>query len=562
MERELLDEFRSDVLKNGEAKISSRALMKGAGLTDDQIYRPFIGIANAYSNFFPGHAHLDKIGQAVKEGILMAGGTPVEFSTIGICDGIVMGTQGMKYSLPSRELIADSVESMATSHVCDAIVLVCACDKIIPGMIMGALRVDIPTIVVTGGPMLAGNYRGKRVDVQDIAESAGKTLAGTMDLDEYVAYEDEVCPGCGSCQGMYTANSMACMTEVIGLALPGGGTIPAVSAKRYHLAKKSGMRAVELAKYDVKPSEILNKESFENAIKLDMLLGCSTNTALHVPAIAHELGIQVSLDDFDRISRETPHWVRLSPSGPHLMEDLERAGGVSAVIKQALNEGILTGTQETVTGKTLAENVAKAEVLEPSVIRPVADPYSPEGGLMVLHGNIAPLGAVIKVAGVDPNMFEHTGQAKVYNGHQAAFNALLMRRIVPGDVIIIRYEGPKGGPGMQEMLMLTALLCGLGLDKDVALITDGRFSGLSRGGVIGHVSPEAAQGGPIALIENGDTITLSLSKRTLHLHVSDEELAERKKGWTPPEPPVTKGWLARYARLVGPVSEGAVLEGN
>lgn len=562
MKRELIDEFRSDVLKNGEAKVSSRALMKGAGLTDEQIYRPFIGIANAYSNFFPGHAHLDKIGEAVKEGILMAGGTPVEFSTIGICDGIAMGTEGMKYSLPSRELIADSIESMAASHICDAIVLVCSCDKIIPGMIMGALRLDIPTIVATGGPMLAGNYKGKRVGVQDIAECAGQTLAGTMDLEEYVAYEDEVCPGCGSCQGMYTANSMACMTEVIGLSLPGTGTIPAVSAKRYHLAKRSGMRAVELAKYDVKPSELLDVESFENAIKLDMLLGCSTNTALHVPAIANELGLEVSLDDFDRISRTTPHWVRLSPAGPHLMEDLEAAGGVSAVIKQAISEGHISGKQETVTGKTLAENVEKAEVLDEEIIRPAENPYSKEGGLMVLHGNIAPLGAVIKVAGVDPNMYEHTGPAKVYDSHQAALSALLMRRIVPGDVAVIRYEGPKGGPGMQEMLMLTALLCGLGLDKDVALITDGRFSGLSRGGVVGHISPEAAQGGPIALIENGDMIKLSLSERKLDLLISNEELAERKKKWTEPEPPVTKGWLARYARLVGPVSKGAVLEGN
>ncbi len=562
MERELMDEFRSDMLKNGEAKISSRSLMKGAGLTDEEIYRPFIGIVNSYSNFFPGHAHLDKLASAVKDGILMAGGTPVEFSTVAICDGIVAGTPGCKYSLPSRELIADSVETMAKSHICDALVLVCACDKIIPGMIMGALRVDIPTIVVTGGPMMAGSYNGRRVDVQDIAESAGKTLAGTMELEEYAALEDEVCPGCGSCQGMFTANSMACMTEVIGLQLPGGGTLPAVSSKRMHHAKKSGMRAVELAKYDVKPSEILDKETFYNAIKLDMLLGCSTNTALHVPAIANELGIKITLDDFDKISRETPHWVRLSPCGSHLMEDLAAAGGVSAVIKQAIDSGIISGSQETVTGKTLAENVAGAAVRDANIIRSAENPYSPEGGLMILYGNISPLGAVMKVAGVDPKMFEFQAAAKVYNNHQAAFNALLMRKIVPGDIIVIRYEGPKGGPGMQEMLMLTALLCGLGLDKDVALLTDGRFSGLSRGAVIGHISPEAAQGGNIALIENGDIISFSVSKRTLELQVSEEILEERRKNWQPPKPTVTKGWLARYAKLVGPVSEGAILEGN
>ncbi len=560
MDRELREDFRSDILKNGESKISSRSLMKGAGLTEDEIYRPFIGVCNSYSNFFPGHSNLDKIGQAVKEGIYMGGGTPVEFSTIGICDGIVMGTPGMKYSLPSRELIADSVESMAMAHTCDAIVLICSCDKIIPGMIMGALRLDIPTIVVTGGPMMAGCYKGERVDVQDIAESAGKVLAGTLDLETYAAYEDEVCPGCGSCQGMFTANSMACMTEVLGLSLPGTGTIPAVSAKRYHMAKKSGALAVELAKYDITPSSFLTKESFYNAIKLDMLLGCSTNTALHIPAIAHQLGIDISIDDFDRISRETPHLVKLSPSGHHLMQDLDVAGGVSAVIKQAIEAGILDGSVETIHNKTLAEVVGKAEVLDTDVIHPMDNPYSEEGGLMVLKGNIAPLGAIIKCAGVEPEMFEHEGPAKVYNSERAAFAALLMGGIKPGDVMVIRYEGPKGGPGMQEMLVLTALLCGKGLDKDVALVTDGRFSGLSRGGVVGHVAPEAAQGGPIALVQNGDRIRLSLSKRSIDLLISDEELEERRKNWVCPEPNITSGWLARYAKLVGPVSNGAVLD--
>jgi len=560
MERELLEEFRSDILKNGEAKISSRSLMKGAGLTQEEIDRPFIGICNSYSNFFPGHSNLDKIGQAVKEGIYMGGGTPVEFSTIGICDGIVMGTPGMRYSLPSRELIADSVESMARSHTCDAIVLVCSCDKIIPGMIMGAMRLDIPTIVVTGGPMLAGCYKGQRVDVQDIAESAGKVLAGTLDLDVYADYENEVCPGCGSCQGMFTANSMACMTEVLGLSMPGTGTIPAVNAKRCHIAKRSGALAVELAKYDVTPSSFLTKESFRNAIKMDMLLGCSTNTALHIPAIAHELDIDVSLDDFDTLSRETPHIVKLSPSGTHLMQDLEEAGGVSAVIKQAIGAGILNGEVGTIHNKTLAEVVEKAAVQDENVIHPMDNPYSPEGGLMVLKGSLAPLGAVIKAAGVEPEMHEHEGPARVFDSEQKALMALAMGRINPGDVLVIRYEGPKGGPGMPEMLALTAVLVGRGLDKEVALVTDGRFSGLSRGGVIGHVSPEAAQGGPIALVENGDLIRLSLSGRSLELLVDEETLAERRKNWVCQEPKIKGGWLGRYAKLVGPVSEGAVLE--
>ena len=554
------DEYRSYELKSDETKVSARSLMKGAGLTDDQIYRPFIGVCNSYSNFFPGHSNLDKIGQAVHDGILMNGGTPVEFGTIGICDGMVMGTDGMKYSLPSRELIADSVETMAKAHICDAIVLVCGCDKIIPGMIMGALRLDIPFIVVTAGPMLPGQYNGARVDVQSIAECAGQVIAGTLDSDVYCAYEDEVCPTCGSCQGMFTANSMACMTEVLGIALPGTGTVPAVSAKRYHMAKKSGMIAVELAKYDLRPSEFITKESFYNAIKLDMMLGCSTNTALHLPALAHEAGIRISLNDFDEIGRKTPHLVKLSPSGEHLMVDLDNAGGVSAVIRQAINAGVLWGEQKTVTGKTLAQNTEKADIKDKNVIRSFEDPYSEEGGLAVLYGNLAPLGAVIKTAGVDPAMFVHSGPAKVFNSHQEALNAMIFGDIAPGDVIVLRYEGPKGGPGMQEMLMLTALMCGMGMDKDIALVTDGRFSGLSRGGVIGHVSPEAALGGNIALVETGDTVSYSIPDRTITLEVSEEVLADRRSRIEIPECPVQKGWLARYAKLVGPVSDGAVLE--
>lgn len=554
------DEFRSYELKSDETKVSARSLMKGAGLTDEQIRRPFIGICNSYSNFFPGHSNLDKIGQAVKDGVLMGGGTPVEFGTIGICDGMVMGTDGMKYSLPSRELIADSVETMAKAHICDAVVLVCGCDKIIPGMIMGALRLDVPFIVVTAGPMLPGHYNGERVDVQTIAECAGQVIAGTLDSEVYCAYEDEVCPTCGSCQGMFTANSMACMTEVLGIALPGTGTVPAVSAKRYHMAKRSGMIAVELARYDFRPSSFITKESFLNAIKLDMMLGCSTNTALHLPAMAHELGIKISLEDFDRIGRETPHLVKLSPSGEHLMIDLDNAGGVSAVINQAIKEGVIGGKQKTVTGKTLAQNVSSAAVRDAGVIRPFADPYSQEGGLAVLYGNLAPLGAVIKTAGVDPAMFVHSGPAKVFNSHQEALNALIFGDIAPGDVVVLRYEGPKGGPGMQEMLMLTALMCGMGMDKDIALVTDGRFSGLSRGGVIGHVSPEAALGGNISLVENGDTVSYSIPDRSISLEVPEDVLARRRADLAAPERPELKGWLARYAKLVGPVSDGAVLE--
>ena len=554
------DEFRSYELKADETKVSARSLMKGAGLTEEQIYRPFIGICNSYSNFFPGHSNLDKVGQAVKDGILMGGGTPVEFSTIGICDGIVMGTDGMKYSLPSRELIADSVETMAKAHVCDALVLVCGCDKIIPGMIMGALRLNIPFIVVTAGPMLPGNYKGKRVDVQDIAECAGQVIAGTLDSDVYCDYENEVCPTCGSCQGMFTANSMACMTEILGISLPGTGTVPAVNTKRYHMAKKSGMLAVDLAKHDFKPSDFITKESFLNAIKLDMMLGCSTNTALHLPALAHELGIEITLKDFDVIGRETPHLVKLSPSGTHLMVDLEYAGGVSAVIRQAIDKGVLWGDQKTVTGKTLAENTENSVVMDDTVIRSFDNPYSEDGGLAVLYGNLAPFGSVIKTAGVDPNMHVHKGPAKVFNSHQEALNAMIFGDIVPGDVIVLRYEGPKGGPGMQEMLMLTALMCGMGMDKDIALITDGRFSGLSRGGVIGHVSPEAALGGPIALVENGDIVSYSIPDRKITLEVSDEVLEERRKNVKIKECEIKTGWLSRYAKLVGPVSSGAVLE--
>ena len=550
----------SDQVKKGKERAPHRSLFFATGMKRQDMKKPFIGICNSYESFVPGHCHLNYVGTFLKKCIEEAGGVAMEFNTIAVCDGIAMGHSGMKYSLPSRELIADSVETMAKAHICDALVLVCGCDKIIPGMIMGALRLDIPFIVVTAGPMLPGRYHGRRVDVQSIAECAGQVIAGTLDSEEYCAYEDEVCPTCGSCQGMFTANSMACITEVLGFSLPGTGTVPAVSAKRYHMAKRSGMRAVELANYDFRPSQFLTPESFYNAIRLDMMLGCSTNTALHLPAIAHEAGIRITLDDFDRIGRVTPHLVKLSPSGPHLMVDLDEAGGVSAVINQAIDAGVLWGEQETVTGKTLAENVENAAVEDAEIIRPFDRPHTPDGGLAVLYGNLAPLGAVIKTAGVDKGMFEHSGPAKVFNSHQEALNAMIFGDIVAGDVIVLRYEGPKGGPGMQEMLMLTALMCGMGMDKEIALVTDGRFSGLSRGGVIGHVSPEAALGGNIALVENGDVISYSIANRSITLEVSEAELACRRAALEIPECPVQTGWLARYAKLVGPVSEGAILE--
>lgn len=550
-------QFISERVKT-RAKTDSRALMKGAGFTDEELSRPFIGVAGSWTNIFPGHSNLDKLSRAAEEGILMGGGTPIHFETIAICDGISMGTDGMKYSLPSREVIANSVESIAQAHACDGLVLIAACDKIIPGMLIGALRVNIPTIIVTGGPMLAGNYQGKAIEVISITEAHGAVAAGKMTLDELAELEDEACPGCGACQGMFTANSMSCMTEVLGIGVKGNGTVPAVHAKRYRMAKEAGMQIMKLVEQDLKPRDFLTKTSFENAIAVDMMLGCSTNTALHLPAIARAAGVKVTLEDFDVISRKVPHVSKLSPSGHHLMQDLDVAGGVSAVIKAGIDAGYIDGSAMTVTQKSLAQNVADAKILNTDVIR-IDNPYSKEGGLMVLHGNLAPLGCVIKSAGVAPEMFEHKGPARVYHSELEAKAALDNGEINKGDVIVVRYEGPKGGPGMQEMLALTARIAGMGFDKDVALVTDGRFSGGSRGGVIGHVSPEAALGGPIALIEEGDMIEINLHNRTLMLLVDEKTLEERKAKWVCPPPKVKTGWLAQYAQLVGPVSLGAPL---
>ncbi len=548
--------YISDRMKTGPDRNTARGLMKGAGFTEEEIRRPFIGVANSYTNIFPGHNHLDKLGQAVMDGIRIAGGTPVTFSTIAVCDGMCMGTDGMKYSLSSREIIANSVDAMANAHSLDGLVLVASCDKIIPGMLIGAFRANIPTILITGGPMAAGKSRGQTLTMSPL-EAVAKLDKGEITQEFFDELEDNMFPGCGACKGLFTANSMACMGEILGMALPGNGTIPAVNAARLRLAKMAGMKIMDLVEKNLRPSDIVTKQSFENAIVLDMMLGCSTNTALHLPALAGALGLDIGLDDFDRISRFVPQVLKLSPSGKYIIEDLHDAGGISAVIKQALDAGLIDGTQKSVTGVTIAENVKDAQVYNREVIHDMEHPYLKEGGLLVLKGNIAPEGSIIKAGGVAPEMFQHTGPARVFDSERAAMKALTENKIQKGDVMVIRYEGPKGGPGMQEMLALTSYICGAGLDKDVGLITDGRFSGASRGGVIGHVSPEAALGGPIALIEEGDMIEIDLNARKLNVLVDDETLAKRRAAWVCPPPKINKGWIAQYAKLVGPVSKGA-----
>lgn len=549
----------SSRVKEGLTHSEARALFKGAGFTDEQIKRPFIGIANSWTNYFPGHTHLDKLGQAVMDGVLMAGGTPMAFHTIAVCDGISMGTHGMKYSLPSRELIANSVESIAEANALDALVLVASCDKIIPGMIMGAARVNIPTIIITGGPMLPGKFQGKPIKIRSASELPGKLVTENFAEKDYVLLEDEYCSGCGSCEGMFTANSMACMTEVLGLGIPGNGTVAAVKAKRTRMAKDVGMLIMGLLEKNIRPSDIITREAVENAMVLDMMLGCSTNTVLHIPAIARELGIIVDLDDFDRVGKKTPQIVKLNPASDYVMEDLDDAGGVSAVIKVGIESGLINPNTLSVTGKTIGENVAEAIVFNTDVIRSVEKAHSMDGGLRIIKGNLAPLGAVIKVGGIDPRMLKHQGPARVYDSEREGMQALLANEINPGDVMVIRYEGPKGGPGMQEMLTITAYISGTNRDGEIALITDGRFSGASRGALIGHIAPEAALGGPIALIQEGDLIEIDLNQRTLNLLIDDKTFEERRKAWVCPPPKVTTGWLAQYAKLVGPVSEGATL---
>ncbi len=551
--------MRSDLMKRGVEKAPHRALFKAMGYTQIEIDRPIIGIVNSANEIIPGHMHLDRIAEGVKAGVRLAGGTPMEFSTIGVCDGIAMNHAGMRYSLASRELIADSVEIMAMAHPFDGLVLIPNCDKIIPGMMMGALRLNIPAILISGGPMLAGNVGGKPIDLISVFEGLGALRAGQISLEELKELEDNACPGCGSCAGMFTANSMNCLAEAIGLALPGNGTIPAVTAARVRLAKEAGMRIMDLLAMDLKPRDIATREAFENAIAVDMALGCSTNTVLHVPAIANEAGISVDLGLFNEVSARTPHLCSLRPGGAHFLENLNAAGGVPAVMKELSRRGLINPAPLTVTGKTVGENLKEARVLQPDVIRPLENPYHEQGGIVILSGNIAPEGAVVKQSAVAPEMLTRTGKARVFESESDAANAILDGRIVAGDVVVIRYEGPKGGPGMQEMLTPTAAIVGRGLGLDVALITDGRFSGGTSGAAIGHISPEAAVGGPIALIEEGDEIFIDIPKKKIELLVDDATLAKRKKEWKPREPRIKTGYLARYARLVTSGSRGAIL---
>jgi len=550
--------MRSDRMKKGLERAPHRSLFKALGLTDEEIERPMIGIANSANEVIPGHLHLHQLSDAVKAGIRMAGGTPLEFFTIGICDGIIMGHEGMKYSLSSRELIADSIESMAMAYPFDGLVLIPNCDKIVPGMLMAAARLNIPTILVSGGPMLAGEFQGREIDLITVFESVGKVMVGEITEKDLKEVEECACPGVGSCAGMFTANSMNCLAEVLGLALPYNGTIPAVFAERIRLAKKTGMQVMKLVKKNIKPSQILTKKSFENAVTVDMAFGGSTNTSLHLPAIAREAGIKLSLQTFNKISGKTPHLCNMSPGGPHHIQALHQAGGIPALMKELSRGGLIHQDLLTVTGKSIEENLKGKKTINPEVIRPLEKPYHATGGLAVLFGNLAPEGAVIKQSAVDEVMLKHRGPARVFDSEEEAIKIILNRKIQKGEVIVIRYEGPKGGPGMREMLAPTSAIVGVGRDRDVALLTDGRFSGGSRGAAIGHISPEAAEGGPIAVVKNGDQIEIDIPGRKLNLLISKEELKRRLSKWKPPKKKL-RGYLKRYARLVTSANTGATL---
>ena len=552
--------MRSDNVKKGAERTPNRSLFYALGYTDEELDRPLIGVVSAFSEIVPGHSHLDKLAQAVKDGVRMAGGTPVLVPAIGVCDGIAMGHTGMKYSLPSRELIADSVETMALAHCFDGLVLVPNCDKIVPGMLMAAARLNIPSILVSGGPMLAGRQGQRKVSLSQMFEAVGSYKAGMIDDATLDDFTKNTCPGCGSCAGMYTANSMNCLSEAIGMALPGNGTIPAVYSARTQLAKHAGMQVMKLVEQNLCPRDILTPAAFENALATDMALGCSTNSVLHLLAIANEAGVPMDLATINAVSARVPNLCHLAPAGPTHIEDLYAAGGVQAVMKQLADAGLLHTGLLTVTGKTLGENLAGAENRDPSAIRPMDNPYSATGGIAVLRGNIAKDGCVVKRSAVAPEMLVHEGPARVFDSEDEAIAAIYAGQIHPGDVVVIRYEGPKGGPGMREMLNPTSALAGMKLDKTVALITDGRFSGASRGASIGHVSPEAAQGGEIALIEEGDTISIDIPAGKVELKVSDEELERRRANWKAPAPRITTGWLGRYARLVSSANTGAVLK--
>ena len=550
----------SDKVTKGPERAPHRSLFYASGFTADDIKKPLIGLVSSYSEIIPGHVHLDKVTEAARAGIYAAGGTPVLVPAIGVCDGIVMGHEGMRYSLPSRELIADSVETLGAGHCFDGLVLVTNCDKIVPGMMMAALRLNIPSIVISGGPMMAGNIHGTLTGLSQMFEAVGAYKAGIID-DKELGYREEVCcPSCGSCAGMFTANSMNCLCEAVGLALPGNGTIPAPFSARIHLAKKAGEKIMELVEKNIRPRDIVTEAALENAIAVDMALGCSTNSALHLPAIAHEAGLKLGLKKFNEISEKVPNLCHLAPAGDHFMEQLYYAGGVSAVMKQLLDAGFLHGDVLTATGKTMAENIAFAVNNNPEVIRPIDNPYSKTGGLAFLFGNIAKNGCVVKRSAVAPEMQVHSGTARVFLNEEAAVEAIYGGKIKPGDIVVIIFEGPKGGPGMREMLVPTSALAGMGLDKEVALLTDGRFSGASRGASIGHVSPEAAAGGEIGLLRDGDIIDVDIPNYTIHARVTEEEFARRRAEQVMPEPNVKSGWLYRYQRMVTSADEGAILK--
>lgn len=550
--------MKSDQVKIGLEKAPHRALFKALGLTEEEMARPLIGIVNSHNDIVPGHINLDKIAEAVKAGVRMAGGTPMEFQTIGVCDGIAMNHIGMKYSLGSRELIADSVEIMATAHAFDALVFIPNCDKIVPGMLMAAARLNVPSIFISGGPMLAGRVKGQPASVTQVFEGVGAAAAGRIQAEDLAELEENACPTCGSCSGMFTANSMNCLTEALGMALPGNGTIPAVYSERIRLAKKAGMKIMELLEKNIRPLDILTPQAFANAVRMDMAIGCSTNSVLHLIAVASEAGVEIDLDMFNQISAQTPHLCKISPAGGHHIEDLHRAGGVQALMNELNKGGLLHTDCLTVTGKTVGENIAQHIVLDYEVIRPLDNPHSQTGGLAILFGNLAPEGAVVKKGAVAEEMMQHEGPARVFNSEEEAVEAILARRILPGDIIVIRYEGPRGGPGMREMLTPTSAVAGMGLDKEVALITDGRFSGATRGASIGHVSPEAAAGGTIALVEEGDRIRIDILANRLELLVDEQELSRRRDLWTSPEPRIKSGYMKRYAEMVQSASSGAV----
>ena len=552
--------MRSDSVKSGMQNVPKRALLRALGLTEEEMTRPLVGVVNSFNEVVPGHMNLDKITEAVKAGVRLAGGVPLEFPAIAVCDGIAMGHQGMKYSLVTRDLIADSTEAMAMAHAFDAMVMIPNCDKNVPGLLMAAARLNLPTIFVSGGPMLAGRVGDLRTSFSSMSEAVGSYTAGKMTKETLEEYECNTCPTCGSCSGMYTANSMNCLTEVLGMGLRGNGTIPAVYSERLRLAKRAGMQVMELLEKDIRPKDIMTEDAFRNALTMDMALGCSTNSMLHLPAIAHECGVDLNLEIANELSEKTPNLCHLAPAGHTYVEDLNAAGGIYAVMSEINKLGLLKTDLITVTGKTVGENIEGVQNMNPEVIRPVENPYSKTGGIAVLKGSLAPDTCVVKQSAVVPEMLKHEGPARVFESEEAAQEAINNDQINPGDVVVIRYEGPKGGPGMREMLNPTSAIMGRGLGSSVALITDGRFSGATRGACVGHVSPEAAAGGPIAFVEEGDTIAIDIPNRSIELKVSEEELAKRKEGWTPKEPDIKTGYLARYAKLVSSANKGAILE--